>query len=125
MIQRFIELGEGYGDLFELCELIRTNEDRIYRTFLFPTTINGKPMVSFAVALNSVGESKFMPIYTCREGIPAASKRTSIFMDACKHAGHHPVEVELKPSSTFADKGQYHQYLIGILRLNHLLPEMS
>ena len=29
--QRFIELGEGYGDIFELCELMRTNRDRLHR----------------------------------------------------------------------------------------------
>ena len=125
MIQRFIELGEGYGDLFELCELIETNQSRIYRTFLFTTNINNKKSHSAAVAFNSVGDSKFMPIYLCREGIPESSKRLGLFMDASKKVGFNPVEVEVKPSKTFAEKDLYFHYLTGVLRLNHLLPEMK
>ncbi|MFC4409326.1 hypothetical protein ACFOZY_02625 [Chungangia koreensis] len=125
MIQRFIELGEGYGDVFELCELMQTNQSRIYRTFLFTTEINGKKMHSAALALKSVGDSKFMPIYLCREGIPESSKRVEIFIEASKKAGINPVQVEVKPSKTFAEKDLYFHYLTGVLRLNHLLPQMS
>jgi hypothetical protein len=125
MIQRFIELGEGYGDLFELCELMQTNQSRIYRTFLFTTEVNGKKLHSAALVLKSVGESKFMPIYLCREGIPESSKRFEIFVEASKKAGFNPVNVEVKHSKTFAEKDLYFHYLTGVLRLNHLLPHLS
>lgn len=125
MIQRFIELGEGYGDLFELCELMETNRSRIHRTFLFTTEIQGKKSYSAAVALNSVGESKFMPIYICREGIPESSKRLGIFKETSNKAGYEPIQVDIKPSTTFAKKDLYYHYLTGVLRLNNLLPQMN
>ncbi len=33
--QYFIELGEGYGDIYELMELMKTNKHRLQRTFIF------------------------------------------------------------------------------------------
>jgi hypothetical protein len=111
--------------LFELCELMETNQSRIYRTFIFTTEINHKKMHSVAAAFHSVGDSKFMPIYICREGIPESSKRIEIFLKAAKNLGSNPVEVEIKPAKTFAERELYFHYLTGVLRLNRLLPEMK
>ena len=75
MIQQFIELGQGFGDVYELCELIQTNEKRFHHAFLFISTKGDQKQASIAVALKPVGESKFMPIYICREGIPYNQKK--------------------------------------------------
>lgn len=42
MIQRFIELGEGYSDLYELLEIAKTNKDRVSHMLQFETLKNDK-----------------------------------------------------------------------------------
>ena len=54
LIQRFIELGEGYGDVFELCELTRLNRNRIHHAFIFTSKKEDKEYFSIAVALNQL-----------------------------------------------------------------------
>lgn len=128
MIQQFIELGQGYGDVFELCELLKTNEQRIHHAFMFISNKNEKTYASLAVAFKPVGESKFMPIYICREGIPydenKKSKRFEIFETAVTQYGHQINRLEIKHSSIFSEVNLFYQYLIGILRLNHYIPPM-
>lgn len=129
MIQQFIELGQGYGDIYELCELIKTNENRFHHAFTFISSKDDKQYCSFAVAFKPVGDSKFMPIYICREGIPYSadkkSQRLEIFEQAVAITGKQPHEVVIKHSSEFANTSIFYQHLIGILRMNRYLPQMS
>ncbi|WP_274309356.1 DUF7147 family protein [Solibacillus daqui] len=129
MIQQFIELGQGYGDIYELCELVKTNENRFHNAFIFTANHNGQQVASLAVAFKPASESKFMPIYICREGIPfneeKPSKRIEIFKQAIQDAGQLENIFEIKHSSIFSETNQYYQYLIGILRLNHYIPPMQ
>ncbi|MER1999717.1 MAG: methylthioribose kinase [Lysinibacillus sp.] len=129
MIQKFVELGEGYGDIYELCELIQTNKDRFHEAFIFTATKDDRKFCSLAVAFKPVGESKFMPIYICREGIPVKdgkkAQRVEIFEQAIAAVKKVPNTLEIKHSSAFADSALYYQYLIGILRLNRYIPPMS
>lgn len=128
MIQQFIELGQGYGDVYELCELIKTNEKRFQNAFIFTSQKGEKMVASLAVALKPVGESKFMPIYICREGIPfdpnKPSKRIAIFEKALKDFGKKAIPMEVKHSSFFTEPVLFYQHLIGILRMNHFIPPM-
>lgn len=124
--QRFIELGEGMGDVFELCELIRSNTSRLHRAFIFTTGDGG--VLSLAAAFTPSGESRFMPIYICREGIPADGKesaRVTRFRESVTAAGAVPVTVEVRLSKDFSDRDQYFRHILGILRLNHLVPPLS
>ncbi|MGG0645253.1 methylthioribose kinase [Sporosarcina gallistercoris] len=128
--QRFIELGEGYSDIYELCELITTNSDRLQRTFLFKAaTKDGSPSYSLAASFSPAGEGGFYPIYICREGIPAkqgsVSKRQLVFEEAAASVGSKPIPVELKHSSEFPETKLFYQYVTGVLRLNHLLPPLD
>lgn len=129
MIQQFVELGQGYGDIYELCELIKTNEARFHQAFIFASTINEKKRASIAVAFKPVGDSNYMPIYICREGIPfdeeKPSKRIEIFNEAVSKLGRTAVVLETKPSSDFSETFLYYQYLIGILRMNRYIPPMQ
>ncbi len=130
MIQQFIELGQGYGDVFELCELLQTNEGRFHKAFIFTSTNdNNQKVCSVAVAFKPVGDSKFMPIYVCREGIPyneeKPSKRLELFEQALANINERPVTLEIKHSSIFSEQIQFYQYLIGILRMTHYIPPMS
>ncbi|WP_025785174.1 hypothetical protein [Sporosarcina sp. D27] len=128
--QRFIELGEGYSDIFELCELMTTNANRLERTFLFKTaTKDGKPSLSLAASFSPAGEGGFYPIYICREGISSkegsVSKRQLMFEEAAASVGSKPVPIELKHSSEFPETKLFYQYVTGVLRLNHLLPPLD
>ena len=129
MIQQFIELGQGYGDIYELSELIKTNEKRFHGAFIFISTKDQQTMASVAIALKPVGESKFMPIYICREGIPyhaeKPSKRLAIFEQALNEIGQKAIPMEIKHSSVFAEKTLFYQHLIGILRMNRFIPPMQ
>ncbi len=128
MIQQFIELGEGYGDVYELCELMKTNKYRISRTIIFTATEGEKKVASIAAVFNPVGESKFTPIYICREGIPYSaekpSKRLEIFKETVNSLDQLLITLDVKHSSIYAEKDLYYQYLIGILRLYHYLPSL-
>lgn len=129
MIQQFIELGQGYGDIYELCELVSTNEQRFHNAFIFTAAHDGNSVASLAVAFKPSGESKFMPIYICREGIPYSeeklSKRIEIFKQTIQDVKQQENILEIKHSSVFSEKNQYYQYLIGILRLNRYIPPMQ
>ncbi|OCA85560.1 methylthioribose kinase [Bacillus sp. FJAT-27225] len=128
MIQRFVELGSGYGDLYELIELAKANSSRLRHIIAFHTAIEGKQVVSLAIILDPAGEGKFQPIYICREGIPnpkvIPNKRYTLFEETAANLSKTICELTVKPSTLFADKELYYQYLIGILRLNHFIPPL-
>ncbi|MGG0667142.1 DUF7147 family protein [Sporosarcina koreensis] len=127
--QYFIELGEGYGDVYELMELIETNQNRLHRTFIFSSNINGGQAISLAAAFRPAQDSHFMPIYICREGISemdeSKSKRRLLFEKTSMQHGQEPILIGLKHSSEFADTKLFYQYITGILRLNHLVPPLQ
>ncbi|MGE7090026.1 DUF7147 family protein [Lysinibacillus sp. NPDC048646] len=129
MPQQFIELGEGYGDVYELLEIIKTNQERFHQAFILMSTKEEKKVTSLAVALKPVGESKFMPIYICREGIPfneeKPSKRQIMFEESIEQLGRKAVVVEIKHSSIFSEPKLFYQYLIGIMRLHHYIPALN
>ncbi|MBE1553579.1 DUF7147 family protein [Sporosarcina limicola] len=126
--QRFIELGEGFGDIFELCELISTNSNRLHKTFILSSVTPAGLALSFAAAFEPANDSNFMPIYICREGIlqqgSDKSKRRMLFEETAEKTGSIPVYIELKNSSEFAERDLFYHYVTGILRLNHLLPPL-
>ncbi|AVK98140.1 methylthioribose kinase [Lysinibacillus sphaericus] len=129
MPQQFIELGEGYGDVYELLEIIKTNQGRFHQAFILTSTKEDKKVASLAIALKPVGESKFMPIYICREGIPfqedKPSKRQIMFEESIEQLGRKAVVVEIKHSSIFSEPKLFYQYLIGIMRLHHYIPALN
>ncbi|WP_456271648.1 DUF7147 family protein [Bacillus sp. AK031] len=129
MIQRFIELGEGYSDLYELIELARSNESRLLHFMAFHTVVKERPVTSLAVVLKPAKEGKFQPLYICREGIPdpnhLQNKRYQLFEEAARAQGKEVIQMDVKPSSVFAEKQLYYQHLIAILRLNHYIPPLQ
>lgn len=128
MIQRFIELGEGYGDIYELCELAKVNKERIHQAFIFSSTKDNITYFSIAIALKPVNTANFFPIYICREGIVETSKeskRLTIFKEALSELKIQPIKVDIKHSSVYVDVNLYYQYIIGVLRLNHLIPPLQ
>lgn len=126
--QQFIELGEGFGDVYELCELIHTNRSRLHKTFILAAPTASGHALSLAVAFAPANDGFFMPVYICREGIiqqdHLKSKRRLLFEEAAEKAGSTPVYIELKHSSEFEERTLFFQYVTGILRLNNLLPPL-
>lgn len=129
MIQRFIELGEGYSDLYELIETAKANKNRADRLLLLKTEKNGSAFLSAAVVMKPTDPGGFQAIYLCREGIPdpavRENKRYTLIQDLAEELGLTPAVLTVKPSSAFHEAELYYQYLIGILRLNHLIPPMK
>lgn len=126
MIQQFIELGRGFGDIYELCEIAKTNENRFHHAFIFISNNDSSQVASIALALKPAADGKFMPIYVCREGIPynpeKPSKRIEIFEETIKQLGKKAIPMEVKHSSFFSETELFYQHLIGILRMNHFIP---
>ncbi|EOQ06560.1 hypothetical protein IKC_00448 [Bacillus cereus VD184] len=91
MIQRFIELGEGYSDLYELLEIAKTNQERIAHMLQFETIKNDKKVCSLVVILKPTTTGDFQPLYICREGIPVfenkKSKRVILFEETAEQLG--------------------------------------
>ncbi|MGX1194073.1 DUF7147 family protein [Metabacillus sp. SLBN-84] len=123
MIQRFIELGAGFSDLYELIETTKANAHRVSRFLLLETTIDGRSMSSFAVVMEPTDPGQFQAIYLCLEGIPAGeTKRRQLFQELSESLSKPMIELNVKSSGEFAEKDLYYQYLTGILRMNRYLP---
>jgi hypothetical protein len=129
MIQKFIELGEGYSDIYELIEIGLRNKDRVMHLMAFHTEVKGKPATSLAIVLAPSGEGKFQPIYICREGIPyphiTKNKRYDMFVNLSEQLNKQIIELDVKPSTFFHEKELYYQHLIGILRMNRYIPPLT
>ena len=129
MIQRFIELGEGYSDLYELIQLAKANQQRLSHMMALHTEIEGREVISLAIVLNPTDPGDFQPIYICREGIPnpnnIPNKRYDLFSSLSKELDKDIVELTVKSSNQFAEKELYYQYLIGILRMNRFIPPLQ
>ena len=129
MIQRFIELGEGTSDLYELLEIGKSNKNRVARLLALHTTINNNKVTSLVMIMQPATQGNFQPLYICREGIPnpnvKPNKRYELFEGLATELEKNIIELDVKPSTLFAETGLYYQYLIGILRMNNYLPPMK
>lgn len=129
MIQRFIELGEGYSDLYELIEIIKANEHRLSRLMALHTKVDENPVVSLVVILHPTTPGDFQPLYICREGIPdpkhKPNKRYELFEQIAQKLSKKVIALDVKPSSMFNEHALYYQHLIGILRMNRYIPPLQ
>lgn len=125
MIQRFIELGEGYSDLYELLEIIESNKHRVSQLLCLKVKKEDKIFASFVAVLQPASEGKFQPLYICREGIPFPSKRYELFESKAAQINKEIISFDVKPSTDFAETELFFHYLIGILRLNYLIPPLT
>lgn len=129
MIQRFIELGEGYSDIYELIETAIANKHRVTHLLALHTKLNDKDVTSVVVIMKPTDPGNFQALYICREGIPnpnlLENKRYDLFNELAKTLQKNIISFDVKPSSMFNETDLYYQYLIGILRLNHLIPPLQ
>jgi uncharacterized protein involved in propanediol utilization len=129
MIQRFIELGEGYSDLYELIETAKANKHRVSKLITLHSKVNNRDVSSLVVIMEPTDPGKFQALYICREGIPnpnvKANRRFEFFTELESYLNKKMIQIEVKPSNMFHELELYYQYLIGILRLNHYLPPLQ
>jgi hypothetical protein len=129
LIQRFIEIGQGYSDIYELLEVGRNQKHRIARLLAMHTTINDKKVTSLVIVMEPTDPGKFQPLYICREGIPnphaTKNKRYELFENLAEELDRPIIEIDVKPSVIFAEIELYYQHLIGILRMNRYLPPLG
>ena len=130
MNQRFIELGQGFSDLYELLELAKSNAYRVnYFLCLEAVSAKGRKGMSFVLILKKSSYGDFIPLYICREGIPViegkVTKRYELFEQAAKEQDKNVIHMEVRHSDSFADIELYYQYLVGILRMNRYLPPLQ
>ncbi|OIK14060.1 methylthioribose kinase [Bacillus sp. MUM 116] len=125
MIQRFIELGEGFSDIYELIELSKANQHRLVHMMALHTIIDTKQVTSLVVVLKPTDPGKFQALYICREGIPnpnyVPNQRYDLFVQTAEELNKTVIELSVKASSMFHEKELYFHHLIGILRLNHYI----
>ncbi|TFB23322.1 methylthioribose kinase [Filobacillus milosensis] len=127
MTQRFIKLGEGYGDIYELLTLVEEMPHRVERLLAFHTIKNNEERTSIAAIFKPTHKGKFQPIYICLEGIPKPKEESSnVRYDAFKEVSEKNnlpiIEMVVPPSDTYHEEELYYQQLIAVLRLNHILP---
>ncbi|MFF2457362.1 MULTISPECIES: methylthioribose kinase [Peribacillus] len=129
MIQRFIEIGQGYSDIYELLEVGRNHKHRVARLLAMHTTIDDKKVTSLVIVMQPTDPGKFQPLYICREGIPnphaTKNKRYELFENLAEELDRPIIEIDVKPSVLFAEIELYYQHLIGILRMNRYLPPLG
>lgn len=127
MTQRFIQLGEGYGDVFELITLIEHMPQRVKHLYAFHTIKNGEERTSLAASFEPTTTGNFQPIYICLEGIPRPKEgepnsRFDRFKQLAEKNQYHLIEMDVPSSDHYHEIHLYFNQLISILRLNHLLP---
>ncbi|HYK74670.1 MAG TPA: methylthioribose kinase [Pseudoneobacillus sp.] len=128
MIQRFIELGEGYSDIYELIELTKRNQDRLSHMMALHSEVKGRKVTSLVVVMQPTKVGDFQALYICREGIPnphhTPNKRFDLFQEVANDLHKVIIEITVKSSNEFGELALYYQYLIAILRLNHYIPAL-
>ncbi|SEB17141.1 hypothetical protein SAMN05421743_12312 [Thalassobacillus cyri] len=129
MNQKFIELGEGTSDLYELIDIGDHMAERVKHVMTFATIKKAQPVVSLALVLEPSGIDKFQPIYICREGVPdpeeKKTQRYEMFEALAERLEKSIIPLTVKPSDEFYETALYYQHLIGILRMNRYIPPMS
>ncbi|GLB61199.1 DUF7147 family protein [Cytobacillus sp. NCCP-133] len=129
MIQRFIEIGEGYSDIYELIEIAMASQHRLSHLAAFHTNIKDRDVTSLAVILKPTDPGDFQPLYVCREGTPnpniIPTKRYDLFAETARILNKEVIQLTVKPSTYFNEKELFYQYLIGILRLNHYIAPLQ
>ncbi|MRG85517.1 DUF7147 family protein [Salinibacillus xinjiangensis] len=125
MIQRFIYLGEGYSDFYELLTLGSEMSHRVEHLIAFHTNEKENSKTSVAIVMKPTTTGDFQPIYMCKEGFTQTSKRFDLFKGLAEELDKKVIEITVQPSTHFGEQELYFQHLIGILRTNHFISPLK
>lgn len=123
-MQKFITLGEGYGDIFELETLIEYNHPRIVRGLFLHS---GSTPSTFLLVMSPV-RGNFQAIYTIYQGVPVrdgTGKKYDMINSWCTGKDIPVTEMTSRNPDDFHEREQFYRYITGVLRLNHLLPPLN
>lgn len=123
-MQKFITMGEGYHEIFELQALIDYNHERVQHAIFLN---NDKTPATFLLVMKPV-EQNLQAIYTIYNGIAyndGQGKKYQLIKSWCEEKNLSIVEFSTKSPEEFYEREQFYQYLTGILRLNHLILPMT
>ncbi|MFC6291818.1 hypothetical protein BHU61_02655 [Macrococcus epidermidis] len=128
MKQAFISLGEGYSDLFELEQLMKYNHGRTDCVLFLHTTLEEQPKTSVVLIMNPTEDGNFQAMYSIFEGInypyPDSNKRFELVKSWTEKYQIPVKEFDVKAKHFFYEDALYHQYLIGVLRLQRVIKPM-
>lgn len=128
MKQAFISLGEGYSDIFELEQLMKYNHQRTECLLLLHTTLEKEPMTSVVLIMEPTQDGKFQAMYSIFEGIkypyPESNKRIDLIKSWAENYQITVKEFDVKSKIHFYEDSLYHQYLVGVLRLQRIIKPM-
>ncbi|WP_020008743.1 DUF7147 family protein [Salinicoccus albus] len=119
-MQKFITLGEGYGEIFELESLINHNYTRVEKSLFLHT--DNHPS-TFLLVMKPV-RGNFQAIYTLYMGIPyrdGEGRKYNMIRQWCEEKNIPVIELSTRNPDDFYEREQFYQYMTGVLRLNHLL----
>ncbi|WP_186577572.1 DUF7147 family protein [Aquibacillus kalidii] len=121
-MQRFIELGEGYTDIYELFELIEYMSERVEHFVVLEATHKDGVLYTLAIVMKPTKIGNFQPIYVCLEGIrkSSANKRLELFQEMAAKHNQQIKYISVKTSDSFHDRYLYYNYLLGIFQINRL-----
>ncbi|MCP8616628.1 DUF7147 family protein [Salirhabdus salicampi] len=129
MIQRFIELGEGYSDIYELLTIGQKMSERVEHVIAFHSEDKFKRKASVALVMTQTDPGNFQPIYICTEGLPHPDEHNSQrykLVESLANTLQKPfITLSVQPSNAFGEKELYFQHLISILRMNHIIKPLS
>lgn len=123
-MQKFITLGEGHGDIFELETLIEYNYSRIDRALFLHTEASPS---TFLLIMQPV-RGNFQAIYTIYKGIAmnnGEGQKYQMIKEWCYNKEVRLTEFTTRNPDDFHEQEQFYQYITGVLRLNHLLPPLT
>lgn len=123
-MQKFITLGEGYGDIFELESLISHNHTRIDKAIFLHTA---EKQSTFLLVMQPV-RGNFQAIYTIYKGIlfkEGQGQKYTLIRKWCEESDIPVIEFSTRDPEDFYKREQFYQYITGVLRLNHLIPSMK
>ncbi|MHC0552734.1 DUF7147 family protein [Salinicoccus sp. CNSTN-B1] len=124
MMQKFIVLGEGYGDVFELEAIIEHNHHRIDKGIFLHA--DARP-ATFVLVMKPV-RGNFQALYTIYQGVPykeGSGKKYQMISEWCTAHDLPIIEFKTRDPEDFHDKEQFFQYITGVLRLNNLIPPLT
>lgn len=123
-MQKFITLGEGHGDIFELEAIIGHNHIRIDKAIFLHTE---ESRSTFLLVMKPV-RGNFQAIYTIYNGIQfkdGQGQKYTLIRGWCEEKEIPIVEFSTRDPEDFYERNQFYQYITGVLRLNHLIPPMK
>ena len=122
-MQKFILLGNGYSEIFAVQALIEYNHTRIDKAVF----IHHEDAPSTFVLIMKPVEKNFQALYTILRGLRKGHEG-EMYNIICKWLDDkniQKIDMSSRDPRDFHEEELYYQYIIGVLRLNHIIPPLQ